>query len=55
LAFVIYTGEGQIFENTIIIGKWKVEEESGSRKNVRKKYRNTIPLSNLMLIAVEMQ
>jgi hypothetical protein len=48
MAFVIDTGEGNFFEITIIRG-W---EESGSRKNVSKKYRNNVPLSNLMLIEV---
>jgi hypothetical protein len=43
MAFVIDTGEGNFFEITIIRG-W---EESGSRKNVSKKYRNNVPLKGL--------
>ncbi len=41
MACVIDSSEGPIFENTII----RVWEESGSRKNLSKKYRNNIPLS----------
>jgi hypothetical protein len=39
----IDTGEGPMFENTIIRG-W---EESGSRKNLSKIYRNNVPLKGL--------